>query len=66
MPWPCSSFQLALSWAFRLVWSGDDGRPRVYFTGNSLGLQPVDTESLLRAELDAWAREGVDAHFAKA
>ena len=43
-----------------------DGSPNVYFCGNSLGLQPVGTQAAIRQELDAWARQGVDAHFAGA
>lgn len=35
----------------------------VYFAGNSLGLQPVGTDALLRRELDDWATLAVDAHF---
>lgn len=42
---------------------GASGEPKVYFTGNSLGLQPIDAESYVRRELEAWAREGVEAHF---
>lgn len=35
----------------------------VYFTGNSLGLQPKDAEKLIKEELDAWAKFGVEGHF---
>jgi kynureninase len=38
------------------------GEP-VYFTGNSLGLQPKSTVSYLQQELDAWAQYGVEGHF---
>ena len=34
-----------------------------YFTGNSLGLQPVTTREVIGEELDDWARFGVDGHF---
>lgn len=37
--------------------------PVVYFTGNSLGLQPVTTKDLIGEELDAWATFGVEGHF---
>jgi kynureninase len=43
----------------------EDGEPRVYLTGNSLGLQPVEAEGYIRQELDAWARLGVEAHFGR-
>ena len=35
----------------------------VYFTGNSLGLQPKSTEEYIKKELDAWAKFGVEGHF---
>ena len=35
----------------------------VYFTGNSLGLQPKSVEKYIKAELDAWAKYGVEGHF---
>lgn len=35
----------------------------VYFTGNSLGLQPVSTASYIQKELDAWSKYGVEGHF---
>jgi kynureninase len=40
-----------------------DGEPLVYFCGNSLGLQPKATRSLIEQELDDWARLGVGGHF---
>lgn len=40
-----------------------DGRPALYFCGNSLGLQPKAAGRLVEAELDAWARLGVRGHF---
>ncbi len=43
--------------------AGPDGQPLLYFCGHSLGLQPKSVGPLLQAELDAWARLGVDAHF---
>jgi kynureninase len=39
------------------------GRDVIYFTGNSLGLQPKSTQSYLQQELDAWATHGVEGHF---
>ncbi|MGB0914601.1 MAG: kynureninase [Crocinitomicaceae bacterium] len=35
----------------------------VYFTGNSLGLQPKSTASYIQEELDAWSKYGVEGHF---
>lgn len=40
-----------------------DGRPKVYLAGQSLGAQPVTTRAAVEAQLDAWARLGVDGHF---
>jgi kynureninase len=35
----------------------------VYLVGNSLGLQPRATAGAIGADLDAWARLGVEGHF---
>jgi kynureninase len=35
----------------------------VYFTGNSLGLQPKTTETFIKQELTDWANYGVEGHF---
>ncbi|MEX1190524.1 MAG: kynureninase [Brumimicrobium sp.] len=35
----------------------------VYFTGNSLGLQPKKTREYIQQELDDWAKWGVEGHF---
>ncbi|MEQ8358987.1 MAG: kynureninase [Cytophagales bacterium] len=35
----------------------------VYFTGNSLGLQPKKTKKYLEQELSDWAKYGVEGHF---
>ena len=40
-----------------------EGRPVIYFTGNSLGLQPKAAAAALKQELDDWARLGVEGHF---
>jgi len=40
-----------------------DGKPLIYFVGNSLGLQPKTTASYIQEELEAWAKYGVDGHF---
>ena len=39
------------------------GRDAIYFTGNSLGLQPKTTAACIQQELDDWARLGVEGHF---
>ena len=35
----------------------------VYFTGNSLGLQPKSVQGYIQEELDAWSKFGVEGHF---
>lgn len=35
----------------------------VYFTGNSLGLQPKSVREYIDIELDDWAKYGVEGHF---
>lgn len=35
----------------------------VYFTGNSLGLQPKSTKEYIERELTDWAKWGVEGHF---
>jgi kynureninase len=39
------------------------GSEMVYFTGNSLGLQPKRTKDYIQQELDDWAKWGVEGHF---
>src|SRR5436305_4377276 len=39
-----------------------DGKPVIYFAGNSLGLMPKSARQIVEEELDAWATLGVDAH----
>ena len=41
-----------------------NGENAVYFTGNSLGLQPKTAAAYVQQELDDWARLGVEGHFA--
>src|SRR5438094_3101382 len=43
---------------------GKDGKPVIYFAGNSLGLMPKSARQIVEEELDNWARLGVDAHHA--
>ena len=40
-----------------------NGKPVVYFTGNSLGLQPKLTQEYVIRELEDWATYGVEGHF---
>lgn len=40
-----------------------DGKKVLYFTGNSLGLQPKTAKAYVNAELDDWAKLGVEGHF---
>ncbi|REJ79135.1 MAG: kynureninase [Acidobacteria bacterium] len=41
----------------------DSGEDAVYFTGNSLGLQPKTTKDYVDQELADWARLAVEGHF---
>jgi len=43
---------------------GKDGKPLIYFGGNSLGLMPKSARQVVEEELDNWAKLGVDAHHA--
>ena len=40
-----------------------EGNDWLYFTGNSLGLQPKSTQKYIQQELDDWANYGVEGHF---
>ncbi len=40
-----------------------DGKPYIYFCGNSLGLQPKTTVQYIRQELEDWKIYGVEGHF---
>jgi len=42
---------------------GKDGKPLIYFAGNSLGLMPKSAKEVVDQELDDWAQLGVDAHL---
>src|SRR5688500_8416166 len=39
-----------------------NGKTAIYFTGNSLGLQPKLTKKLVSEELEDWAKLGVEGH----
>jgi len=40
-----------------------EGKDWLYFTGNSLGLQPRSTKEYINQELEDWANLGVEGHF---
>ena len=40
-----------------------NGNDWLYFTGNSLGLQPKATQKYINQELEDWANLGVEGHF---
>jgi kynureninase len=42
---------------------GKDGKPLIYFAGNSLGLMPKAARQIVEQELDDWATLAVDAHL---
>ena len=39
------------------------GKESIYFTGNSLGLQPKSTQDYVLSDLQDWANFGVEGHF---
>ncbi len=41
----------------------ENGNEWIYFTGNSLGLQPKTTRNYIHQELEDWAKLGVEGHF---
>jgi kynureninase len=40
-----------------------NGKTAIYFTGNSLGLQPKTTKKFINEELEDWAKLGVEGHI---
>ena len=40
-----------------------NGKDAIYYTGNSLGLQPKGVRESINQELDDWAKFGVEGHF---
>lgn len=47
----------------RFLFPQHEGKPVLYFTGNSLGLQPKGVKDALIQECDDWAKYGVEGHF---
>lgn len=47
----------------RFLFPQHNTKPVVYFTGNSLGLQPKTTQAYIQQELNDWAKFGVEGHF---
>ena len=45
---------------------GPDGKPLIYFAGNSLGLMPKTARKIVEQELDDWEKFAVDAHLGAA
>ncbi len=41
----------------------EKGKELIYFTGNSLGLQPIATKKVIAQELTDWAQLGVEGHL---
>src|SRR4030095_7205149 len=41
---------------------GKNGKPVIYFAGNSLGLMPKAARAIVEEELDTWAKFGVEPH----
>ncbi len=47
----------------RFLFPQHNNKPVVYFTGNSLGLQPTTTQAAIQQELNDWSKFGVEGHF---
>lgn len=47
----------------RFLFPKHKGKEVIYFTGNSLGLQPRTTSKYIQQELNDWAKFGVEGHF---
>lgn len=41
----------------------EEGKERIYFLGNSLGLQPKQTAAYIQRILDGWSKHGVESFF---
>jgi kynureninase len=51
------------AWREQFHFPQHDGKNMLYFTGNSLGLQPKTTKDSVLQELEDWAKYGVEGHF---
>ena len=51
------------SYREKFLFPQHNGKDVVYFTGNSLGLQPKTTRSYIEQELNDWHTYGVEGHF---
>jgi kynureninase len=51
------------TWREQFHFPQHDGKNMLYFTGNSLGLQPKTTRDSVLQELEDWAKYGVEGHF---
>ncbi|MFN6378303.1 MAG: kynureninase, partial [Flavobacteriales bacterium] len=51
------------SWREQFYFPQHEGKNMLYFTGNSLGLQPKTTKDSVLQELEDWAKYGVEGHF---
>jgi kynureninase len=47
----------------QFIFPRHEGKEVIYFTGNSLGLQPKSVAAYIQQELDDWAKLGVEGHF---
>ena len=47
----------------KFIFPQHNGKDALYFTGNSLGLQPRSALEAIKFELEDWAEHGVEGHF---
>lgn len=40
-----------------------NGKPAIYFCGNSLGLQPISAQSVINSQLNNWAKLAIEGFF---
>lgn len=52
-----------MSWRHLFHIPGINGKDAIYLCGNSLGLMPIKAREYVNAELDDWARLGVEGHL---
>ena len=51
------------SWRNEFIFPQHQGKNVIYFTGNSLGLQPKLTQKYVQDVMDDWANMAVEGHF---